>query len=76
MNSFKTLEREQDAIHPPTDASKLHKLHELIAPHLDSFNAIKEIPGARKGLLDLAVADIEKREAKDSFGNRLQRKPQ
>lgn len=73
MNQFRTLERERDAIHPSTTTTKFPKLHELIAPHLESYNAIKEIQGARgKGLLDLLVEDIDKRQVKDSFGNKLE----
>ncbi|KAI3633602.1 hypothetical protein MIR68_008549 [Amoeboaphelidium protococcarum] len=76
---YNTLERELTAKLPPT-TSQVSDLHELIRPHLDSFNAITELSGdgaplkgksAKMGLLDLSVADIDPKEVRDHHGNRI-----
>jgi hypothetical protein len=74
--AFNTLERERAAIQPNKKKTHVPGLHELIKPHLESFNAIKETTGSTgqkgKGLLDLAVADMDHRDIKDSFGNKIE----
>lgn len=70
---FGTIKREQDAINPSKTGSAYPELHKLIAPHLDSFNAIKTTNGGRgKGLLEMGVADLARRDIRDSKGNHLQ----
>jgi hypothetical protein len=69
---FNTLERERQALNPPTKGSHLPELHKLISPHLDSFNAIKATNDGRgRGLLEMAVGTISRQEVKDSHGNRI-----
>jgi DNA-directed RNA polymerase I subunit RPA2 len=73
--AFNTLERERAAVRPSKKSTHTPELHELIRPHLDSFNAIKETVGTGgkgKGLLELAIEDMDRRDVKDSFGNKLE----
>lgn len=72
MQSFRTIEREQEGKNPSRKGTTVPKLHELILPHLESFNAIKATNDGRgPGLLDLSIADLEPREITDTFGNSL-----
>lgn len=71
---FKTLQRQREALAPPTGSSKFPELHELIRPHLESFDAIKEMPGLKsgRGLLDASVSMIDRRVLKDNNGNKVE----
>ena len=40
--SFHTLDRERAFRHPPPNASDVPSLDDLVAPHIDSFNALIE----------------------------------
>ena len=73
MNQFETIAREKNGVTPSPGKTTVPDLHELIRPHLDSFNAIRSLNNNRsKGLLDVAIADLDKRDMKDSFGNKLE----
>lgn len=73
--SFHTLTREAAFLHPPTNKSDIPALDELVAPHIESFNALLEDPVTGKGLLALAVDDIAAKVVfdgkKPGQGNRL-----
>ena len=74
--SFHTLTRESAFLHPPTNKSDIPALDELVAPHIESFNALLEdSEGGGKGLLALAVDDIGAKVVfdgkKPGTGNRL-----
>lgn len=74
--SFHTLTREAAFSHPPTNKSDIPALDELVAPHIESFNALLEdSEGGGKGLLALAVDDIGAKVVfdgkKPGTGNRL-----
>ena len=73
--SFHTLTREAAFLHPPTNKSDIPALDELVAPHIESFNALLEDPVTGKGLLALAVDDIGAKVVfdgkKPGQGNRL-----
>jgi hypothetical protein len=72
MQSFNTIERENQGRNPSKKSTTVPRLHELIAPHLDSYNAIRAINGGMgPGLLDLAVRDLDERDVQDPFGNSL-----
>ncbi|WVR09206.1 hypothetical protein IAU60_006268 [Kwoniella sp. DSM 27419] len=59
-STFRTLTRERQFRHPPPDLSDVPALDELVAPHLQSFNALVEDEGhpEGKGLLQLGIEDI------------------
>ncbi|WVF65732.1 hypothetical protein IAT40_000464 [Kwoniella sp. CBS 6097] len=59
-STFKTLTRERQFRHPPISASDVPALDELVAPHIQSFNALVEDEGnaGGKGLMQLGVEDI------------------
>ncbi|PJF18528.1 DNA-directed RNA polymerase subunit beta [Paramicrosporidium saccamoebae] len=65
-SSFETLKFYNSARHPSSAESDTPRVHELIRPHIDSFNAIFD-----DGLLDRSVANLEVRESEDGRGNRL-----
>lgn len=65
-SSFNTLAYQKRSKFPAKDASTLPHLHELVWPHIGSFNSILD-----DGLLDLTVQNLEKREIVDANGNRL-----
>jgi hypothetical protein len=66
-SSFRTLEREHQFRHPSRNGSDVPILDELVAPHIESFNALFEDGGGR-GLLDLATENIEPRVVFDGKG--------
>ncbi|KAF9520714.1 hypothetical protein BS47DRAFT_1370286 [Hydnum rufescens UP504] len=66
-SSFRTLEREHQFRHPSRNGSDVPILEELVAPHIESFNALFEDAGGR-GLLDLATENIEPRVVFDGKG--------
>jgi hypothetical protein len=71
-STFKTLTRERQFRHPPTSASDVPALDELVKPHLESFNALIEDTGANaggKGLLQLGVEDIGEKAVFDGKGD-------
>lgn len=72
--NFNTLERERQFRHPSKTESHYKAAHELIRPHLESFNALFEGENGGRGLLDLAVKDLEQKvvfDQKDGKGNKL-----
>lgn len=74
--TFHTLTREAAFLHPPSNQSDIPALDELVAPHIDSFNALMEDgENGSKGLLALAVEDIGAKVVfdgkKPGEGNRL-----
>lgn len=54
--SFHTLEREHGFRHPADQQSKYRLLHEVVQPHIGSFDAL--FSGPHSGLLEQAVRDI------------------
>ena len=66
-NSFRTLEREHSFRHPSKTGSDVPILDQLVAPHIESFNALFEDEGSA-GLLQLAVDDIGSRVVFDGAG--------
>lgn len=85
---FNTLDRENGFRHPSKEGSKYPAPQQLVAPHIDSFDALFE--GAPigpnnqvdpdLGLLDLAISDLQPKVIFDgqgqpgTLGNRLERK--
>ena len=59
-STFHTLTRERAFRHPPTTSSDIPALDQLVAPHIESFDALIE-DGAGKGLLQIAVEDLGER---------------
>lgn len=62
--SFHTLARELRFSHPSEEKSHYKMLHDAVNPHVQSFNAIFDGPDG--GLLDQAVADIDRKVIFDS----------
>jgi DNA-directed RNA polymerase I subunit RPA2 len=73
--TFQTLEREAHFRRPPTDTTAHPELQKLVAPHIDSFNALFD----SGGLLEAAIKDIQPKVVWDGKGkesdrgNRLER---
>jgi DNA-directed RNA polymerase I subunit RPA2 len=79
--SFGTLEREKRFRNPSTTKHDVPALEELVAPHIQSFDALFSDPVTGKGLLELAVNDITSKVIYDGkgkeqgrLGNRLESK--
>lgn len=79
--SFNTLERENRFKNPSATAHDVPSLEELVAPHIQSFDALFSDPATGKGLLELGVADIPSKVIYDGkgkeqgrLGNRLESK--
>lgn len=79
--SFNTLERENRFKYPSTTSHDVPSLEELVAPHIQSFDALFADPATGKGLLELAVSDITSKVIYDGkgkeqgrLGNRLESK--
>jgi DNA-directed RNA polymerase I subunit RPA2 len=79
--SFGTLERENRFKYPSTTSHDVPSLEELVAPHIQSFDALFSDPATGKGLLELAVNDIPSKVIYDGkgkqqgqLGNRLESK--
>lgn len=84
---FNTLDRENGFRNPSAVSSKYPAPQQLVAPHIDSFNALfEEAPlgpngeiEQRLGLLDMAISDLQPKVIFDgqgpegSLGNRLER---
>lgn len=75
-NSFRTLERERAFINPSTSAHQYPAPQALVAPHIDSFDALFHgapigptgAISASQGLLDLAVQDLQPKVIFDGTG--------
>ena len=71
---FETLKREHSFRNPSKDGLTVPILNELVAPHIESFNALFDdsgLPlgdGDGRGLLSLGVADIDERVIFDGTG--------
>ncbi|WAQ90697.1 hypothetical protein PtA15_13A96 [Puccinia triticina] len=65
-SSFGIINRENTFRHPSTQGSQNLAIHELIAPHITSFNALFEGPDGSPGLLGLAIADLPSKVVFDS----------
>jgi DNA-directed RNA polymerase I subunit RPA2 len=59
-STFHTLTRERAFRHPPTTSADIPALDQLVAPHIESFNALIE-DDAGKGLLQLGAEDLGER---------------
>lgn len=66
QSSFQTLLREETFRNPSKRASGNPAIHKLVAPHIESFNALFEAPDGSPGLLTLGVADIPSKVVFDS----------
>lgn len=64
--SFHTLDFVRQAVHPSEVEADVPALHELIRPHIDSFDSIFE-----DDLLGMAVASLDRKEIIDANGNRI-----
>lgn len=84
-SSFHTLDREHAFSHPSTSHAKYAAIHALVAPHIQSFDALFEGAPmgpngevqAKKGLLDMAVEDLSSKvifdgKTEEGLGNRLE----
>lgn len=76
--TFRTLDRERQFRHPPIAASDVPALDELVAPHLESFNALVEDGESGKGLLQRGIEDIGEKvvfdgqiSARKPWGNKI-----
>jgi DNA-directed RNA polymerase I subunit RPA2 len=71
---FETLRREHSFKTPSANSSTAPILHELVAPHIESFNSLFDdsgLPdgdGTGEGLLSLALKDIGSRVVFDGAG--------
>jgi DNA-directed RNA polymerase I subunit RPA2 len=72
-STFHTLSRERQNRHPPISGSDVPALDELVAPHLESFNALVEDGESGVGLLQLGVNEIGEKVVFD--GQQTDRKP-
>ena len=72
--TFDTHKREKLFRHPPRDSASYNILNELVAPHLESFNALFDdsgLPsgdGDGRGLLSLGIEEIGERVVFDGDG--------
>lgn len=73
-SGFDTLEREEKFRNPPKNGHSVPILNEFVTPHIESFNALFDdsgLPagdGDGKGLLSLAIQDIDPRVVFDYTG--------
>jgi hypothetical protein len=67
--TFKTLEREANFRRPSTEATPHPELQKLVAPHIDSFNALFD----SGGLLEAAIKDIQPQVVWDGKGKESER---
>ena len=70
LHSFGTMPSQNYSVNPPKE-SMFEGVHELIRPHLDSFDAIFESFGESESLLAAAVGNLEVKEIIDQQGNKL-----
>lgn len=74
-HSFHTYAREKQFSNPSPTSHDIPILNELVAPHIESFNALFDdsgLPhgdGDGRGLLSLAIADIGERVVFDGKGS-------
>lgn len=74
-HSFETLAREKKFRHPSKTGPTVPILNELVAPHIESFNALFDdsgLPngdGDGRGLLALGIYDIANKVVFDRNGN-------
>lgn len=67
--SFDTLAREHRFRHPSSDGSTLPIFQDLVAPHIESFNAITEVSeGDGSGLLNLGLSYVTDQVVFDNIG--------
>jgi DNA-directed RNA polymerase I subunit RPA2 len=72
--TFNTLAREHLFKYPPKNGAVTPILHEFVAPHIESFNALFDdsgLPsgdGDGRGLLSLAIKEIGERVVFDGIG--------
>ncbi|KAI9205077.1 uncharacterized protein BJ171DRAFT_82715 [Polychytrium aggregatum] len=59
-STFRTLERQAEAINPSNDGPHYPKLAELSAPHVKSFDSIFESSTGDKSLMEMAIENIGK----------------
>jgi DNA-directed RNA polymerase I subunit RPA2 len=70
--AFNTLERERIFRNPSDKAFQTPALQEMVAPHIEAFNALTEFgTGSSTGLLDLALQDIGSKAVFDKRGSGL-----
>ena len=70
--SFNTLERERIFKNPSDKSFQTPALQEMVAPHIEAFNALTEFGyGSKTGLLDLAIQDIGPKSVFDMHGGGL-----
>jgi DNA-directed RNA polymerase I subunit RPA2 len=67
--SFSTLKREAQFRHPSPSATNYPELHRLVAPHIDSFNALFD----SAGLLETGIKDIQPKVVWDGKGKEGER---
>ena len=58
-STFRTVERQEEAISPSKGGPHNPRLSALSAPHVESFNTIFELAGG-PGILERAIQDIGK----------------
>ena len=63
--SFQTLKREHAFCHPNEDGAAVSSLEELVAPHIESFDALFD---DTHGLIQLAIDDMTPRVIFDGSG--------
>lgn len=75
--SYNTLQREHNFRHPSSSRPHYPQAHELIKPHIESFNALFG-DGQEDGLLQLGISDLDEKVMFDGkveegkpWGNRL-----
>jgi hypothetical protein len=69
---FNTLERERTFQNPSNKSFQTPALQEMVAPHIEAFNALMEFGvGKKTGLLDLALQDIGSKAVFDMHGDGL-----
>lgn len=69
-SSFGSVAAQEYSVNPPRE-SMFEGVHELIRPHIDSFNAIFESSEDSESLLSVAVKNLDTKELVDSRGNKL-----
>ena len=67
LHSFGTVPAQDYSVNPPS-TSMFEGVHELLRPHIDSFNAIFDEP---ESLLSVCIANLDRREIVDVNGNKI-----
>ncbi|KAG0261299.1 DNA-directed RNA polymerase I subunit rpa2 [Mortierella polycephala] len=69
---FNTLNRERTFKNPSDSSFQTPALQEMVAPHIEAFNALTEFgAGSKTGFLDLAIQDIGPKSVFDMKGDGL-----